>query len=149
MTDKPAIITEMRERLSQTAGRMIASDIWAAAYVLMGLRFSQDLIRLLLSAVLTMRDSTTYQAILEEGRAEGRIVGRTEGRIEGRTEGALEEARRALLVVGSEHFGTPDARTLKVLQRITELERLEDGLRRVKRAKSWTDLLAIRRRKKT
>jgi len=43
-----------------------------------------------------MKESTTYQAIVREGREEGRDEGRT------------EEARRMLLLVGETKFGRPE-----------------------------------------
>ena len=62
-----------------------------------------------------MKESSTYQAILEEGR--------TEGRVEGRTEGAVAEARKLLRLMGDDAFGLPvfgeegDARLDRVARR--------------------------------
>jgi predicted transposase YdaD len=72
-----------------------------------------------------MRESSTYQAILEEGREEGRVEG----------------ARRLLLRLGTRKLGAPDASTEASLARIDDLdvlERLSDDLLT---AASWTDLL--------
>src|SRR5437588_6282854 len=46
-----------------------------------------------------MKESSTYQAALEEGRSEGR------------SEGRIAEARRLLLFVGTARFGPPDEPT--------------------------------------
>ena len=51
------------------------------------------------------QESSTYQAILEEGR----------------TEGAVAEAKKVLLVLGDDAFGPPDARTATVIERIDDL----------------------------
>ena len=58
-----------------------ASRLWTATYLLMGLRFSGAVAFRLLEGVQNMRESTTYQAILREGRIEGRNEGLIEGSI--------------------------------------------------------------------
>jgi predicted transposase YdaD len=101
-----------------------------------------------------MKESSTYQAILEEGRLVGitigRTEGRTEGRAEGRTEGAVAEARRILRIIGDGQFGPADAQTAATIERIADVARLEDLASRLKAASSWQELLgpASRRKKK-
>jgi predicted transposase YdaD len=60
-----------------------------------------------------MQNSTTYQAILREGRNEGLIEGR------------LTEGRRLLIRQGTKRFGKPDAAILAAIEAIGEIERLE------------------------
>jgi hypothetical protein len=72
-----------------------------------------------------MKESSTYQAILEEGR----------------TEGAVAEAKKVLRLQGDKAFGAPDARTAAVLERLNDLTRLEDLLKRVLTAHNWQELL--------
>ena len=72
-----------------------------------------------------MRESTTYQAILEEGAARGRE----------------QEARRVLLLVGSERFGEPDPAVRKELEGITSVEDLEGLATRLLQVESWQELL--------
>ncbi len=84
-----------------------------------------------------MKESSTYQAILEEGRTAGRL----EGRLEGRSEGAVAEARKLLRLIGDDAFGPPDARTAMAIDRIDDLGRLEDLLKRLRTAGSWRELL--------
>ena len=69
-----------------------------------------------------MKESVTYQAILEEGR--------------------VEEAQRILLSQGTALFGKPSVKVRRVLAGITDLELLESLLLRVIQISSWTDLLA-------
>jgi predicted transposase YdaD len=90
-----------------------------------------------------MRESTTYQAILREGRQEGIIVGREEGIMEGRIEGRIDEARRFFLRLGTKRFGEPDATTLTVIEAIKDLDRFEALGDRILDAgiQSWDDLL--------
>lgn len=73
-----------------------------------------------------MKGSSTYQAILEEGRGEG----------------ALAEAKKVLRLQGDEVFGVPDARTAAAIEKISDLAKVEDLLRRVHSVISWQELLA-------
>src|SRR5579884_337636 len=112
----PGIIKQMERRLSSRHGRRQASVVWGAAYILLGLRHSPALAAQLFRGVMSMKESSTYQAILEEGRAEGQI------------QGALAEARKVLRLLGEEAFGPPDARTLAFIERMDDLAQLEDFL---------------------
>jgi predicted transposase YdaD len=129
----PCIIQRIGRRLGDRRGRKRAQVVWAAAYILLGLRYSPALAAQLFRGVVSMRESSTYQAILEEGRAEGRI--------EGRTEGAVAEARRVLRFQGDDAFGPPDAQTAALIDHLDDLGRLEELLRRVRIAGSWQELL--------
>src|SRR5438270_794080 len=123
----------MGRRLGERRARKQAQVVWAAAYVLLGLRYSPSLAAQLFRGVLSMKESSTYQAILEEGRAEGRA--------EGRTEGAVAEARRLLRLLGDEAFGPPDARIATAIEGIEDLARLEELCKRLPNAGSWQELL--------
>jgi hypothetical protein len=83
-----------------------------------------------------MKESTTYQAIVEEGRVEG--IAR------GRAEGAVAELKKMLRTIGEQAFGEPDAATLAAIEKLNNLERLEDLLKRVYTADDWADL-SVRR----
>jgi hypothetical protein len=77
-----------------------------------------------------MKESTTYQLIIEEGRAGAR------------TEGAVAEAKKVLRLQGDDAFGPPDARTAAAIERIDDLTKLEGLLKRLRTAGSWRELLA-------
>jgi hypothetical protein len=79
-----------------------------------------------------MRESSTYQAILDEGREEGR------------EEGALREARKLLLRQGRRKFGAPEPAIEATVQAITDLDRLERMSDRLLDVMTWQDLLATR-----
>ncbi len=72
-----------------------------------------------------MKESTTYQAILEEG----------EGR------GAVAEARKLLRLLGEDAFVAPDARTVAAIESLNDLAQLEGLARRSRTAASWQELL--------
>jgi hypothetical protein len=62
-----------------------------------------------LDALQMAKRSTTYQAILQDGRTEGRVA----------------EARRLLHLLGTKRFGEPDATILARLEAVQDLDRLE------------------------
>jgi|SRR5271165_484091 len=78
--------------------------------------------------------SSTYQAILEEGRAEGLAEVRAEGR--------TEEAKRILKRLGSRRLGKPEPRIEAEIDAITDLEKLEQLSDRVLEVTDWEELLA-------
>jgi hypothetical protein len=69
-----------------------------------------------------MRESVTYQVIVEEGRA--------------------QDARDLLMSLGTDKLGAPDADTVAELGAIQDRAVLERLVRAVLRATTWTDLLA-------
>jgi hypothetical protein len=129
----PGIIKQMEQRLSSRRGRRQAPVVWGAAYILLGLRYSPALAAQLFRGVVSMKESSTYQAILQEGRQEGLV--------EGRSEGAVAEAKKVLRLQGDDAFGAPDDRTAAIIERIDDLTRLEALLRRMRSATSWQELL--------
>jgi hypothetical protein len=72
-----------------------------------------------------MRDSPTYQYILEEGRIKGRAEG----------------ARQMPLRLRRKHLGEPDTATLTQLQAITEVQRLERLGECLLDVANWQELL--------
>ena len=75
-----------------------------------------------------MKESVTYQAIVAEGRAEGREEG-------------LTAVRKILLHQGEEKFGKPDRKTVKRIESIHDYEQLERLAQRVLHADNWKELL--------
>ncbi len=73
-----------------------------------------------------MEESTTYQAIIAKGRAEGQAA----------------EARKILLRQWGKRFGPPDARTRTAIEAIADIDRLEQLTERLLDVSSWDDLLA-------
>src|SRR5205823_11174595 len=67
----PAVIARMDERLAAEPAPQQA-ELWAATYILMGLRYPADIAARVLREVRAMRESSTYQAILAEGEAKGK-----------------------------------------------------------------------------
>ena len=109
----PAVIRRMGERLRSEAVPAEAGTLWTATYWLLRLRYSAEFARQLLRGVRAMIESTTYQATLAEGRAEGEAKGR------------LEEAKRILLRPGTRRFGPPDTYAQATFGAVGDVERVE------------------------
>lgn len=126
-TDLPRVIQTMEDRIDREAGPDEAGRLWTATGVLMGLRFSGDLIARVLEGVRRMKESVFYQAIVQEGVE----LGRGE---------ALGEARTLLLELGTDRFGPPSPERESAIREIADRELLHRLARRVAHAASWSDL---------
>ena len=116
------VFRRMDERLDRDASAPVADELWTAAYIMSGLRHDPEVVRRMMKGVRHMRDSATFQAILEEGEANG--------------------ARAALLLVGKRRFGPPSHEALLLLKRIRNPRRMEGLVDRVLTVSSWDELLA-------
>jgi predicted transposase YdaD len=125
----PLVVGRVAERLDHEATPSEADDLWVATYTLFGLRYPEALADQLLRGVRRMRESVTYQAILEEGREEGRAASR------------VEEARALLTLLGEQRFGPPTGEIRATLAAIDDAARLEALARRLLSATGWDDLL--------
>jgi hypothetical protein len=117
----PAVIGRLVERALAELPEPEAGRLVAGAFVLSGLRIAPDVAVPMFHGVRAMRDSTTYQYILDEGR--------------------VLEARDFLLMVGRIRFGEPDPATRATVEGITDLERLHQLGQRALSVATWQDLL--------
>ena len=74
-----------------------------------------------------MRESVTFQAILEEGRESGKF----------------QEAIKLLMRLGCKRFGPADSSTSTSIEQITDLSRIEHFIDRLHEVNSWNELLAL------
>lgn len=118
----PGVIGRIGQRLRDEADSDVARKLWAATFVLMGLRYPAEVAEQLLQGVTAMEESTTYQLIVSRGR--------------------VAEARQFLLRQGRKKFGPPDPVTTTALEAVTDLERLEQLGERLLDVSSWQELLA-------
>ena len=123
----PDIIRRMRERLSQEQPRR-SGDLWAATLVLLGLRYSKAFARLLFREVIGMKESVTYQMIVDEGR--------------------LAHAHQILFRLGEKRFGPPDDATMATLNAISSVRKLDKLSERILEVDSWQELLSPTRRRR-
>jgi hypothetical protein len=131
VSDLPGLVQRMKERI-EPVPPPLAGKLWIATCLLMGLRYPDDLVMSLLEGVQTMHQSTTYERILREGRQKGL------------DEGRLDEARRFVILQGTERFGAPDAATVPALDATRSVEHLEALGRRMivePGLRDWAELL--------
>jgi predicted transposase YdaD len=128
------VIQRMKVRIGQEP-RSRAAKLFAVAYLLMGLRYADELTNQLFEGIEIMKESTTYQRILREGRQEGRKEGETAGRV--------NEAQRILRLQGTKRFGEPSLATAAALEGIADVGRLEALGERIldPDLHNWDDLL--------
>lgn len=129
--DLRGLVGRMAERINRESEPR-ADMLWMAALLLMGWRYEEEpTFRLLEGVWKNMRNSTTYQAIMRQGRQEGL------------QEGRQEEARRLLLRLGTRRFGPPDAAIIAAIDAIRDVDRLEALTDRIldATANDWSDLL--------
>jgi predicted transposase YdaD len=117
------VIQRLVERVGREAPPQQAKKLLTAAFLLSGLRVDRALARELFRGVRAMRDSDTYQAILDEGEVKG--------------------LQRAVLRMGRKRLGEPGDEAQAAVRAITDVERLERLIERGLDATSWRELLAI------
>ena len=117
----PAVVARMQQRIAQEATPDEAGTLWTATDVLMGLRYPRALVVQLLQGVHGMKESATYQAIVEEGKIEAR--------------------QEVLLELGNKRLGAPNKATEMAVRGITNLDRLKQMSDRLLEVSSWQELL--------
>ena len=85
-----------------------------------------------------MKESVTYQAIVEEGVVQGRVQGRLEGRLEGRLQGE----QSILLRMGRKRLGEPSPAVLARVEAIQAEATLATLADRLLDVSSWDELLS-------
>ncbi|MBY0513823.1 MAG: hypothetical protein K2P78_07910 [Gemmataceae bacterium] len=141
--DLAALVAAMQTRLDAPGlDRPLSAKLWAASYVLMGLRYDQALIDNVLSGVMQMEESVTYQAIIRRGLEDGMRQGLQQGLLVGTQQGATIEARKMLLIFGEKRLGTPPASAVAAVAAIGDPARLEHLAARLLDVNSWEELLA-------
>jgi hypothetical protein len=88
----------------------------------MGMRYPRDRIARLLQGVHSMKDSTFYQMIVEEGEAKGR--------------------RAIVLRMGRKKFGPPTPEAEAALNAMDDVTRLDTLADRLLDVSSWDELLS-------
>jgi predicted transposase/invertase (TIGR01784 family) len=96
--DKERLLQDIAQKIDEIPEQKTRQIIGAATYVLAGLVLEKNIIKQILRRDL-MRESVTYQEILEEGRLEGEVKGRKEGEVKGRKEGEIKGRKQGLLTI--------------------------------------------------
>lgn len=137
----PALLGALDRRFVEEAEHAEAERLRVVTYTLLGLRYPREIADQLMPGRRTMRDSSTYMAIVEEGLAEGRAEGLAEGLAEGRAEGRAEGERRVILLLGEARLGPIDADARARLEDVTDAAALERLAGRLLTVSSWAELL--------
>ena len=116
-SELPEVIARMKARIEAEATLQDAAELWTTTRILMGLRYPKTFTRQLLRGVNDMKDSVTYQEILQEGEKKGRR--------EGRREGQQEEAARMLILFRGARLGEPDDATRARIEALPTREKIE------------------------
>ena len=114
-------VKQMERRIDTEVPAADRSMLWSTTMLLMGLKYDPEFSLQLLKGVMEMKESSTYQYILNEGRA--------------------DEARRMFLRLGRKRLGEPDAETQAILDAITAIEQLEVLADRLFEVETWQELL--------
>jgi predicted transposase YdaD len=125
-SELPALIRQMEQRIALELPPSEAGELWVATYLLMGLTYKDTFARALLQGVRHMQESTTYQAILREGRELGKT----------------EEARQILLRLGGSEFGPAEPEILAIIDAIPDAAGINDLIFRIRTVATWEELLA-------
>jgi predicted transposase YdaD len=125
----PGLLRTVDRRFTEETTPTEADHLRVVTYNLLGLRFPPAIADQMMPGIRNMRDSLTYQAILEEGREEGREEGQVQGE------------RRALLRVGTARLGPPDDNIRSRIEAINDLDSLDRLMDRMLTALNWTELL--------
>ena len=104
----------------------------SAEYILLGLRKSPEFVSHLIREVTRMKESSTYQAILEEGRAEGRLEGRREERLK-----SVRTLRENVLRVGTRFCGEPSPDLRERILALSNSDTLDEILKRLVDVDDW------------
>ena len=118
----PSILRQVSDRLDREASPAEAETLWTATYILAGLRYPASVVTQLFAGVRDMTESSTYQAILEEG--------------------VLKGVKHLLLVQGEARFGTPSAQIQRAIETITDANKLDQMGKLLLIASTWDELLA-------
>jgi predicted transposase YdaD len=116
------VLSRVVERLDREGEPALVRRLLTATFVLMGLRLDRNLVRTLFQGVRFMRESDTYQAILDEGEARG--------------------LQNTLLRQGRKRFGEPDDAVRQAVLAITDLEQLARLTEDLLDVSTWQELLA-------
>jgi predicted transposase YdaD len=130
----PIIVERLKERVDPAALTAELSELWTSAAVMARVGFPWELIKHCFGGITAMRESSTIQAFIEEGRRKGLQ--------EGLEEGEAREARRIILRLGRKRLGAVDETVEAKVNEIVDLEQLEALTERIDQVSSWDELLA-------
>ncbi|MBA2747244.1 MAG: Rpn family recombination-promoting nuclease/putative transposase [Tatlockia sp.] len=118
-SNKESVLTQVVRELEQIADPREQSNLVAATSILAGLELEEQTVRQLVRSPV-MRESTMYQSILREGRAEGLEQGLIQGRTAGEKALVLKQLTRKLGSLSPEVTAKVSALSLDRLEAFAE-----------------------------
>ena len=115
--DLPALLKRIEERMVREASPSVADDLRTATYVLMGLRYPKEYVKMILSQNV-LEQSSTYQDI------------------------KLKNYRKMLMHLAEPRLQAPTSEQKQTLEAIESPEVLEGLVARLFQTTTWKDLLA-------
>lgn len=117
--DKESVLAQVVGELEQIADPREQSNLTAATSILAGLELEEQTIRQLMRSPV-MRESTMYQSILREGRAEGLEQGLIQGRTVGERAIVIKQLTRKLSSLSPEVIAKVNVLSLEQLEALAE-----------------------------
>lgn len=129
--DLEPAVGKFRDALyAATPDESLRQRIIGSSYFLSGLRYDQaKMVSLFERFSMTLEDSTTYQATIAKGVAQGMAQGR------------ILSLRETVLRLGTKKFGPPPVEVKAALDGIADVMRLEELSLRALDAADWADLM--------
>lgn len=124
------VLRRMEARANAELSAEDQSVFWTNTFLVVGLRYDQDLSRKLLKGAIGMTNSTTYMSIIEEGKE----IGKAEGEISG--------LKSAVLRIGGKRLGAPNPEVKAQIESIISLEKIQELADRILFVDTWVELLA-------
>jgi hypothetical protein len=129
----PELVTRFADRVAREAPEIDGANLLlSCSYILLGLRYDKAVAEALFRGVQKMRESSTYQAILDEGRVEGQTRERLR---------ALRSLQENLIAMLGDRFGKLDPELEARIRASIEDDRLLAATRQVPRIASPADLV--------
>ena len=97
------------------------AEMLTAGHILMGLRYDKSMIGRVMREVTKMRESSTYQAILEEGA----VIGEARGEAKGEVKGRVASLRKMIRQLGPKRLGRLPTKVANALDAVADPDRLE------------------------
>ena len=142
----PELVDRIDERLqAESVGDAARRRLLTSCYILVGMRYDSDDVRTAFARSMGMKESTTYQAILQEGREEGIKTGIQAGIQTGTRTGiqtGLIAARQEdLLDIIRERFGSVPELVEARIRATDDSAKLQAAIRQSVRVADPNDIL--------
>ncbi len=120
--DIQGVVDHVIRRFRAETPREEAAKMETATFILMGMRYDKAILAQLYQGVRDMEESSGYQLIMERGERKSLI--------------------QTLFRQGRKKFGEPNSATLALVERLTDIDRLQALTDRILDVTTWQELLS-------